>query len=84
MKKLFKVFLISFSVLLFTGCYHSDYQKSVAEEFPEAKVFDVDTDRESYVVITKDSLVYFVSSYRIFSTKPSNKQLLFNLKTPLK
>ena len=69
--------------VLCTGCYHIDYQNSVTAEFPESKIFNVDNN-EDYIVITKDSLIYYVSCDRLFSTKPSNRKLIVNLKEQLK
>lgn len=79
MKKLLLILLASITL---SSCYNSDYQMSVQEAFPNARIFSIDNGGSNeYIVITKDSSVYFVRSNRIFSTKPSDKQYLFNLKT---
>jgi len=77
MKKL----LILTIALAMTSCYNSDYQNSVNKEFPGSTSFKVDHEGSHiFIVIDKDSSVYFVECSRFMSTKPSTKQLLFNLK----
>lgn len=77
MKKLF----ILAVVLVMTSCYNSDYQEAVNKEFPNSKSFKIDRDgTDIFIVIDKDSSVYFVECNRFMSTKPSTKQYLFNIK----
>jgi len=67
--------------LVMTSCYKSDYQNSVNEEFPGSTSFAINTNlNAAFVVIDKDSSVYFVECARFLSTKPSDKQFLFNIK----
>lgn len=76
-----KRLLILSLALVMTSCYNSDYQESVNKEFPESKSFKVDHDGSNiFIVIDKDSSVYFVECSRFMSTKPSSKQYLFNIK----
>ena len=77
MKKL----LILVIALVMTSCYNSDYQNSVDKEFPGSKSFKIDHDGSNiFIVIDKDSSVYFVECSRFMSTKPSTKQFIFTIK----
>lgn len=74
--------LFSFVITLTSCFYDTDNQKSISKEMPGATIYKLNDDgrREAYVVISKDSLVYYVLCNHATDCEISSKQLLFSIK----
>jgi len=74
--------LFSFGITLTSCFYDADNQKSISKEMPGAVIYKLNNGggKDAYVVISQDSLVYYVSCNHATDSEISSKQLLFSIK----
>lgn len=74
--------LFSFAIILTSCFYDTDNQQSILKEMPGAIIYKLNNGggKDAYVVISKDSLVYYVSCNHATDSEISSKQLLFSIK----
>jgi len=74
-----KILLILFVSLMITSCsYDIDYQIEIAKQIPNAKIYKLNHVANRYIVVSKDSSVYYVECSTAFGPEISSKQLLFS------
>ena len=76
-----KLILILFIAMLFVSCggvSKTDCYESVKKEFPEALDIITPISRNYvYIVVDKDSFIYYIETMDLFTSDITSKQLIF-------